>query len=502
MAKREPDPAIQAAHGLGKADEPQRELPANVEAEQALLGLILNDNRAFDRVSAFLEADHFYERLHQKIFMIAGEMIGMGKTCSPVSVHGFIPSKVDGLKVDGQDATPMKYLARLAADAFGNPRDLGLAIHEEWLLRQEVSAITDRLDAIYQRRLLDPLSDSTLPDRIAALAGMRVRNERYRGPGQRYIDGMDAMRARGEVPGVPIGLEAIQRVISEPTFESGNYYGLLSSSSEGKTSMMLQIALHALSAGHPVLIQSYDQSAEQFVRQMIAQRFKIEARRQRFNDINTAEWIDAKDFATWLDRQPFDVIECTHESAAPLVTYAREFMRKFGNGKTPLIITDHVNAIEPEKRHERSDEGSKAAGTNGILKAAARSTGAAWLTLNQRNTKGMERENPRPIARDMYGGEGAKRAYDACFYLYRFLKFYNERVAIASKAADWTIINKVFPSDVREKKFDIAEIGAVKTRFGSPSITETMDFNARFTLLESIAPALDQDEMSFIKAMG
>jgi hypothetical protein len=61
----------------------------------------------------------------------------------------------------------------------------------------------------------------------------------------------------------------------------------------------------------------------------------------------------------------------------------------------------------------------------------------------------------------------------------------------------------VFPSDVRDDGKDIAEIGALKVRFGPTNIRETLDFNAKFTLLESVEPQteVDQEEMSFLQRM-
>ena len=130
-----------------------------------------------------------------------------------------------------------------------------------------------------------------------------------------------------------------------------------------------------------------------------------------------------------------------------------------------------------------------------MFKAAAESTRSAWLVLNQRNSKGLERDNPRPIAADLYGGEAARYDYDAIFYLYRFMKFYLERKAIASKDADFATIKKVFPSAVREDGADIAELGALKVRFGSPNITRTLRFEDRFTRYVSERVEPEQQDM-------
>src|SRR5947199_3566874 len=89
-----------------------RAAPHNIEAEQALLGAILVNNEALYRVSDFLEPNHFFEPLHQKIYDIARTLIRTGKIATPVTLKTFLPADVDiaGMAL-GQ------YLARLAAEA-------------------------------------------------------------------------------------------------------------------------------------------------------------------------------------------------------------------------------------------------------------------------------------------------------------------------------------------------------------------------------------------------
>src|ERR1700693_2079442 len=94
-----------------ETQEAWRQAPHNVEAEQALLGAILVNNDAFDRVSGFLKASHFFEPIHQKIFELAAEMIRMGKVATPITLKTLL--------AEGDIAwlTTAQYLARLAREA-------------------------------------------------------------------------------------------------------------------------------------------------------------------------------------------------------------------------------------------------------------------------------------------------------------------------------------------------------------------------------------------------
>ena len=68
---------------------PFRAAPHNIEAEQALLGAMLVNNEAHDRVSSFLEAHHFYDPLHQQIYDTASKLIASGKQATPITLRTF-----------------------------------------------------------------------------------------------------------------------------------------------------------------------------------------------------------------------------------------------------------------------------------------------------------------------------------------------------------------------------------------------------------------------------
>lgn len=457
-----------------------KSVPCNIEAEQALLGCLLVNNAVHGIVSRILEAEHFFDPLHRAIYQKADSMIVAGKGVDPITMKGYLPAEWKGLRVDGEPATVMAYLARLVAEA-GTAvmaKEYALAIHDMWIGRQALSTAQTAVDALFD---LDPGEDvlaqlAPLEDTLAVLRAERIGKNTRKAAGQEYLDEMNAANQRGDVRGVPICLQEIADVISEPCFEAGNLYGLLSSSGEGKTSLTLQLIGHALRKGHPVQFLSYDQSRVQCVRQMVAQEYGLEARRQRNPRLlSEKEWEKCVAFANWLDTQPFEVVKCTDQSAAQLVGFSRTFVKRLGNGKVPLIVVDHIGSVEPEDK--RADEGTKAKGINKVFKAGAETTDAAWLVLNQRNSKGMTRDNPRPISPDLFGGDPAKQAYDAIIYLYRQEKFKAERVATAASDSDWKKINKVFGQEID----GLAEIGALKVRFGNPNIRRELRFEDRFT---------------------
>ena len=110
--------------------------PHNIEAEQALLGAILVNNDAFDRVSDFLKAEHFSEELHRRVYEVLSQLIRAGKIATVITLKTYLAdADLGGLTVS-------QYLARLAAEATTiiNAEDYGRTIYD-LAIRRDLIAI-------------------------------------------------------------------------------------------------------------------------------------------------------------------------------------------------------------------------------------------------------------------------------------------------------------------------------------------------------------------------
>ena len=119
--------------------------PLNIEAEQALLGAILINNDAFDRVSDFLKPEHFSEELHRRIYDVASQLIRAGKVATPITLKTFLGD------ADLGGVTIPQYLARLAAEATAiiNTEDYGRTVCD-LAARRELVGIGERLARLAQ----------------------------------------------------------------------------------------------------------------------------------------------------------------------------------------------------------------------------------------------------------------------------------------------------------------------------------------------------------------
>lgn len=458
----------------------------------------ITENDAFDSAEVFfacmfadneilkdcgLDAEDFGEPLHYTVFTEAMKLYQAHQLIDAVSLKPSIPRFIEKLEV-----SPAEYLSRLMIMGANPSVRSGLAA-----AIQIIKSVSLARRAAREAHFLSDLANEghtllTLDEEIEALEN-RLRETRQRlsalrsgvSAGALYLSAFNASAKRNGVVGVPIALPEIARVLSEPVMEAGNLYGLLSSSGEGKTSLTVQMVLYALEQGHPVCVMSYDQSAAQIIRQMIAQKYSIDTKQQRdpANNMTQEERDICVRFSTWIDQQAFEVIKCRREGIDRITTYARRFVKKYGNGNAPLIVLDHIGKVTPKDGRLSADRISGDITVE--AKACAEETGSAWLVLNQRNGQGDKRDNPRPIAADLYGGTGARADYDAILYLYSAEKYKAEREKVAASDADWKKINRVFGADIE----GIREIGVIKSRFGDPTLTENVTFIPRYTRYES-----------------
>jgi replicative DNA helicase len=475
-------------------------VPESMEAEQALLGAILVRGEALEAVPPTFDASHFYEPIHQELYGAILKAAEAKKNINPITVRSFLSPEVAARAVGTM--TVSQYLARLASEAVSivNVPEFADAITGSYLRRAGLSASDEFSRACYHANDdLEYLEQARgYRDRLnTIIQEAEARDDAYTvSPGEAYISRMAAASENNGSVGVAISLGEISKVLNSTVFEAGNLYGLLSSSGEGKTSLTMQLMYSAFTHGHPVLFLSYDQSPAQCVAQLIAQARGIDTKQQSDPNgkMRESERDQCADFAIWLNSQPFEIIRCQREGNSRLLSYAHRFVRKHRGGKTPFIVIDHIKKIKPHDERASPDKISSAITVE--WKAFADETASSVLMLNQRNTEGTRRLNPRPIGRDIYGGEGAKEDYDAMLYLYRPAKYKKDMVATAASDRDRNSINAVFNEFGDEDQIEtVAEIGAIKVRFGDPSIRERLKFNGRYTKYESIVRDYDNGRL-------
>ena len=220
----------------------------NTECEQALLGAILLNNDAFYRCSDFLEAEHFFEPVHQKIYEVISTLIRSGKIASPVTLKGFLPSdtKIAGL-------TSSQYLARLCAEATTViiAPDYARAVRDY----SDRRALVRLSEEIAQRVSAPPTEQATsdiLLDAEEKLIGL-TSIDAGRGGFMRFSDALlgtmemasAAYQRDGHLSGLATGLTDLDRLMGG--IQKSDLVILAGRPSMGKTALATNIAYHVAS---------------------------------------------------------------------------------------------------------------------------------------------------------------------------------------------------------------------------------------------------------------
>src|SRR5918995_4835082 len=295
-----------AAVASDEADDPYRTPPHNLEAEQALLGAILVNNEACDRVAGFLQPEHFFEAVHARIYEAASTLIRGGKLASPVTLKSYFERDSTLNEIGG----PV-YLARLAAAAsvIVNAEDYGRLIYELATRRRLIGIGTDLVNESY-----DAAPDTGARDLIenAEQALYEVAESGKYGQGFRpfgiaLTEAIDmaaaAYQRDGGLSGISCGLKDIDEKMGG--LQPSDLIILAGRPSMGKTSLATNIAYHVAKAyraehqpdgsvqvldGGVVAFFSLEMSAEQLATRIIAEQASISSEKIRRGKISEEEF--------------------------------------------------------------------------------------------------------------------------------------------------------------------------------------------------------------------
>lgn len=391
-------------------------LPANAEAEQALLGAILADNRAFDQVAEFLRAEHFVFDAHGAIYDACRKQIEAGRSADGVTLRSFFEAD-DRLADVGRG----QYLIHLmdAVPTVANAGDYGRAIYDLAIRREAMVACrqfqADLSNPDLEESALERLGrfDDTL-QRIAAGDGLNpvATSERA---GQAAIAHIEMVaQHQGDTIGVSTGLSDLDRMTS------GLFWGqtvvLAARPSMGKTALALHLARHVAEKHGPAIFFSLEMSEEQLLMRLLGERAGVEpARLGRPRSISAGEMAALRKAQGEIGALPMFFDDSAGLSVSQMHTKARAIKRQAGDLK--LIVIDHIGYIRApdEKAHRVQQLGDIAKAVNRMAKELQ----CAVLLLCQLN-RGVEgRDDKRPQLSDLRQSGEIEEDAHSVWFLYR-----------------------------------------------------------------------------------
>jgi replicative DNA helicase len=409
-----------------------RSAPHNIEVEQALLGAILVNNEAFYRVSDFLEPEHFFEPLHQKIYKDIGSLVRAGKAATPITLKTFLPADLDIAGLNGS-----QYLARLATEATTviNAADYGRTIYELALRRALIGIGEVMVNVAYDAPVeLGPQAQiEDAERRLYELA----ETGRYDGGFQRFAQALttaveNAARAYerdGKLSGIATGLRDLDRMMGG--LQPSDLVVLAGRPGMGKSSLATNIGYNIAKAwrgdvrpdghitsvnGGIVAMFSLEMSAEQLATRIIAEQSGIPSSRIRRGEIESSDFDRIAETAREMESIPFYIDETGGLSIAQLAARARRLKRQKG---LDILIVDYIQLIRGSNGRPNDNRVQEVTEITGALKGLAKELRVPIIALSQLSRKVEERDDKRPQLSDLRESGSIEQDADVVMFIFR-----------------------------------------------------------------------------------
>ena len=490
MATIEPFPSRPGS--AAPAAPATRRPPANVEAEQALLGAILINNDAYDRVSDFLRVEHFVEEIHRRIFENAGHLIRAGKLASPITLKTFL-----GEHDLGGGLTVPQYLARLVAEATTviNAHDYGRTIHDLSVRRELINIGEDIVNVAF-----DAPVDSAPKEQIEE-AERRLysiaETGKYGGGFQRFSDALKiavdmaakAYERDGHLSGISTGLDDLDHKMGG--LQSSDLIIIAGRPGMGKTALATNIAFNIAKAyrgevrpdgsteavnGGIVGFFSLEMSSEQLATRVIAEQSGVASYKIRRGDITEHEFHLVSKAMQDMQAIPFYIDPTGGISIAQLTARARRLKRQRG---LDLLVVDYLQLLSGSKSKSDNRVQELTEITTG-MKALAKELNVPILALSQLSRQVEQREDKRPQLSDLRESGSIEQDADVVLFVYReeyYLKNKQPREG-TPEFQEW--------QGQMERAYGKAEVIIGKQRHG-PTGTVELSFEAELTRFGNLA---------------
>ena len=478
------------------ADEPIafRQPPHNIEAEQALLGAILVNNLALDRVASFLEPLHFYDPLHGQIFEIAAKLIQAGKQANPVTLKTFFENAE---AIDATLTVP-QYLGRLALNATSiiNAHDYGRTIYDLATRRALIGIGEDMVNTAFDSPIDLPPEQQIqeAESRLYELAEAGKYGQGFLAFGTALTHAIEmansAYQRAGHLSGLATGLNDLDNRMGG--LQSSDLVILAGRPSMGKTALATNIAYNIAKSfraeqqpdgstkvldGAVVGFFSLEMSAEQLATRILSEQAEISSEKIRRGMIDEREFAKLVHVSQEMSQIPLYIDQTGGISVAQLAARARKLKRQKGLG---LLVVDYLQLLVGNKRTGEGRVQEVSEITTG-LKALAKELNVPIIALSQLSRQVEQRDDKRPQLSDLRESGSIEQDADVVMFVFRE-EYYVER----KKPSDSNVEDMLKWQQEMAQVHGKAEVIIGKQRHG-PTGTVALSFEAQFTRFGNLA---------------
>jgi replicative DNA helicase len=395
--------------------------PHSIDAEQAVLGGLMLDERAWERIADKLNEEDFYRKDHRLIYRALSELSEKNMPCDAVTIGEWFDSNGLSELVGGSS-----YILQLANSTPSAANIVAYAeiVREKSILRQLIDAGTEITGDGFQpegrstQEILEGaeqkvfrIAESGARGRKNFVAMRTAVKEAFQILHQRY-------ESKGSVTGLATGFNDLDELTAG--FQPSDLIIVAARPSMGKTALAVNFAEHAaLKSKKACAIFSMEMSSSQLAFRLISSLGRINQQHLRTGDIQEEEWPRVTSAITMLSDAKIFIDDTPALSPGELRARARRLKREHDLG---LIVIDYLQLMQvPGNKENRATEISE---ISRGLKALAKELNIPVIALSQLNRSLEQRTDKRPVMADLRESGAIEQDADVIIFIYRD-EYYN-----------------------------------------------------------------------------
>ena len=410
--------------------------PHSVEAEQSLLGGLLLDNQAFDKIADLVNADDFYRDDHRRLFRHIAKLVDQGKPADVVTVA----ESIDGSEDKDRTGGPA-YLGSLAQNT---PSALNIRRYAELVRERSVQRRLAQVATEIAESALSPSGKEV--GQLLDEAESRIM-EVGEG-GQRATQGFESIQPvlarvferidylyhqenKSDVTGLPTGFVDLDEKTAG--LQPGDLVIVAGRPSMGKTAFALNLAEHVgVKSGAPVAIFSMEMGATQLAMRMLGSIARVDQHKMRTGRLDDQEWSRLSSAMGVLHEAPIYIDETGALNSLELRSRARRIYRQYG--KLGLIVVDYLQLMSAASQKQGENRATEISEISRSMKSLAKELKVPVVALSQLNRALETRDQKRPMMSDLRESGAIEQDADMILFIYRDEVYYPEKPDNKGKA--------------------------------------------------------------------
>ena len=396
--------------------------PHSVEAEQSVLGGLLLEATALDKVADLMTADDFYRHEHRLIFR---QIVRLSEQAKPVDVI----TVAEALEIAGEldKVGGLPYLGGLAQNvpSAANIRRYGEIVRERSIMRKLAEVGTDIASSAYNptgrdaAQLLDEAESKVFE---IAEAGSKGKQGFIAMPPllSQVVERIETLYARdnpSDITGTATGFTDLDRMTSG--LQPGDLVIIAGRPSMGKTALAINIAENvAMDSKLAVAIFSMEMGATQLAMRMLGSVGKLNQHDLRTGRLQDDDWGRLTQALGKLNDAPIHIDESAALSALELRARSRRLHRQNKEG-LGLIVVDYLQLMSSNAGRASENRATEISEISRSLKALAKELHVPVIALSQLNRSLEQRPNKRPVMSDLRESGAIEQDADLILFIYR-----------------------------------------------------------------------------------